>query len=158
MELVVVMTIMAILAAVVAPRFFNSGDIEGPGFVQELAAAARYAQKLAVAGGCPVQFNITSATHYELKQGQNAPGASCDTTFTRDVLDPGSGAAFAANAPGGVAISGIALYPLTVQFAATGAPTINGVTPAASTTSVTLCTVAGRALVVNARSGLVEVQ
>ena len=151
-ELIVVMVLMAILTAVAAPRFFGSGDFEGPAFAQELASAARYAQKLAVTGGCPVQLQITSTTHYELKQGQGAPGASCDPAFTRTVLRPGSGDSFVANAPAGAVIGGT--VPLTLQFDARGAPSIGGSDLAADLS----IPVGSRTLRITARSGYVEVQ
>ena len=152
MELIVVMVLMAILAAVGAPRFFGSGDFEAPAFAQELAGAARYAQKLAVTGGCPVRLEITSATHYQLKQAQSAPGAACDTAFTRTVLRPGSGDSFQANAPSGVSIGGT--VPLTVAFDARGQPSVGGAALAVDL-SIPL---GSQAVRIAARSGYVDVQ
>lgn len=152
MELIVVMVLMAILAAVAAPRFFDSGAFEGPAFAQELASAARYAQKLAVTGGCPVQLQLTSATHYQLMQPQAAPGAGCDTAYTRPVIHPGSGEDFAANAPGGVTIGGT--LPLTVSFDARGVPSTGGV-PLAADLAIA---VGSRTVRIAARSGYVDVQ
>lgn len=151
-ELVVVMILMAILATVAAPRFFASGDFEAPAFAQELASSARYAQKLALTGGCPVQLQITSATHYQLRQAQAAPAAACDTVYTRPVLRPGSGDEFAATAPAGASIGGT--LPLTLQFDARGAPAAGGVALAADL----LIPVGPRSVRITARSGYVEVQ
>jgi MSHA pilin protein MshC len=129
-ELIVVILIMAILAAFAAPRFFARGDVEGPGFAHELASAARYAQKLAIASGCPVRLVVTAAD-YQLLQPQAAPAAACDTAFTRAVLSPASGGPYVGTAPGGVAIGGSLG---TVQFGASGAPgaaasfTVSGLT------------------------------
>jgi MSHA pilin protein MshC len=154
-ELIVVMVVMAILVAVAAPRFFTSNAFEGPAFAHELASAARYAQKVAVTSGCPVQMRLTSATHYELKQPHNAPGAACDTSFTRDVLNPGTGAAFMGDAPGSVAISGVKIggatvaLPQTVQFSALGVPSPAG------DFSIVLGT---HVVVIAARSGYVDVE
>lgn len=47
-ELVVVLIILGILAAVVAPRFFGNHGFEERGFTDETAAALRYAQKSAI--------------------------------------------------------------------------------------------------------------
>jgi MSHA pilin protein MshC len=151
-ELLVVILIMAILAAAAMPRFWDSGAFEGPAFVQELAAAARYAQKLAVTSGCPVRFTVVDATRYELTQPQNAPGAGCDTTFTRPVPHPGTGANFAATAPAGVSIGGT--LPLTVEFKSSGAPHVGG----AETVADLAIPVGGQTLVISARSGYVDVQ
>ena len=67
-ELVVVIVILGIVVAVAAPRFLdNDRTFLERGYYQELAAALKYAQKLAVASGCPVKFEIT-ATAYEARQ------------------------------------------------------------------------------------------
>jgi len=112
-ELIVVIVLMAILAAFAMPRFFGRGDFEGPAFAQELASAARYAQKLAVVSGCPVELRVI-ATGYSLFQ----PVTPCGGAMTRAVLHPGSGSAFAATVPAGVSVAGGA----TVTFAASGVP------------------------------------
>lgn len=48
-ELVTVMTIVGILAAFVAPRFFDRVTFESRGFADQVQAALRYAQKSAIA-------------------------------------------------------------------------------------------------------------
>lgn len=150
-ELVVVMVLTAILAAVAAPRFFNRGDIEGPAFAQELAAAARYAQKLAVNTGCPVRLELTDATHYRLLQPQAAPAPACDSDFSRDVLHPASGEPFAGTAPPGTLVGGA---PLALQFSAAGIPAVGGVALAAPLTLA----VGGKTVTILAGSGYVSVQ
>lgn len=154
-ELIVVMLLMAFLAATALPRFFDSGAFEGPAFAEELASAARYAQKLAVSSGCPVRFSVPDATHYELKQPQAAPShaVACDSTFTRNVLNPATGDAFAATAPAGVTLSGA---PLTVEFRADGQPYPPG--GAAPLASAVVVAVGGKLVTITARSGLVVVQ
>lgn len=151
-ELIVVMVLMGILAAFAAPRFFGRGDFEGPAFAQELAGAARYAQKLALASGCPVRLTIPDAQRYELKQPQAAPGPACDTVFSRDVLHPGTGTAFMAAAPPGVMIGGT--LPVTIEFRASGAPFVGGV---AATANVVI-PVGPRRVVIERGSGYVNVQ
>lgn len=152
-ELIVVILIMAILAAAAMPRFWDTGAFEGPAFAQEIASAARYAQKLAVTSGCPVRFSLTDATHYELMQPQNAPTPACDTVFTRPVPHPGNGGAFAAAAPNGVAVGGT--LPLTIEFKPSGAPYYPGDVEVAADVTIP---VADRAVVITARSGHVVVQ
>jgi MSHA pilin protein MshC len=48
-ELIMTMVIVGILAAVVAPRFFDNNVFQSRGFADELQASLRYAQKVAVA-------------------------------------------------------------------------------------------------------------
>jgi len=66
-ELVIVILLLGILAAVAVPKFFNLSDYRERAAYDEVAGAVRYAQKLAVASGCPVQVNIT-ANSYALQQ------------------------------------------------------------------------------------------
>ncbi len=140
-ELIVVIVLMAVLVGVAVPRFFGKADFEAPAFAQELASAARYAQKLAVVSGCPVDFAV-SASGYALFQPQPATPA-CTGAMTLAVKHPGTGEAFAAAAPSGIALGGAA----TVRFSAAGIPNA-----AADFTVVDLHVVIG------AGSGYVEVQ
>src|SRR5204863_7181454 len=59
-ELVVVIVILGILAAFAAPRFFANRTFAERGYYEELASALKYAQKLAVASGCPVRMQVTA--------------------------------------------------------------------------------------------------
>ena len=146
-ELIVVIMVMAILAAYAAPRFFGQGDFEAPAFAHELAAAARYAQKLAVISGCRVDLTVT-ATGYSLLQpaAPTPPTPPCTgtPTMTLAVKHPATGDAYTGTVPSGVSIGGT---PDTVQFSASGAP------DAAASYSV-----GGIAVTIAAGSGYVEVQ
>jgi len=146
-ELIVVMVVMAILVGIAAPRFFGRGDFEGPAFAQELGSAARYAQKLAVISGCPVELTVT-ATGYALHQ-PDPPAlgvAPCTGALTMAafVKHPGTGENFASTVPVGVTIAGTLG---TTRFDAAGVPNA-----AAS------FTVAGQAVTITAGSGYVQVQ
>lgn len=66
-ELVVVMVILGILAAVAVPVFFDLDTYKDRAAYDEVASALRYAQKLAVASGCEVQVEVTNAG-YALQQ------------------------------------------------------------------------------------------
>jgi MSHA pilin protein MshC len=119
-ELIVVIVVMAILVGVAVPRFFGQGEFEAPAFARELASAARYAQKVALVSGCPVDFTV-SATGYALHQPQaTTPACSGTLTMTLPVKHPASGEAFAAGVPTGVVLGGTLG---TVQFNAAGVPT-----------------------------------
>ena len=111
-ELVVVMVVLGILAANALPRFFDAGRFEEMGFADASAAAARFAQKIALSSGCDTRFAIGTGG-YALHQR----AASCTAgTFTRALMRPG-GAAWAQAAPSGVAVG-----TLTVAFDPQGRP------------------------------------
>jgi MSHA pilin protein MshC len=74
-EFLIVIVIMGILAAVAAPRFFGDRTFLERGYFEELAAALRYAQKLAVASGCPVQMSIVAGGY--VASQHNALSGSC---------------------------------------------------------------------------------
>jgi len=77
-ELVVVMVVLGILAAVAVPVFFDVQTYKDRAAYDEVASALRYAQKLAVASGCEVQVEVT-AGGYVLRQR----AGDCHTgTFT----------------------------------------------------------------------------
>jgi MSHA pilin protein MshC len=149
-ELLVVMLLIGILAATALPRFFNQSAFEGPAFAFELGAAARYAQKLAVSSGCPIQFQLPSATAYRLRQA--GAYANCGSDFSLDVSHPANGGAFSGTAPPAVTIVTSAAFPVSVVFNAQGVPTLPD--PA----SDLVLTVAGKAVTIHRGSGYVEVQ
>lgn len=99
-ELVTVLVILGIVAAVAAPRFFTKDSFDERGFYDETVSAARYAQKLALATGCDVQFSV-SASGYVLNQR----ATSCVSGgFTRSVVHPGTAQpSFSGTAPSGIA-------------------------------------------------------
>ena len=66
-ELVVIILLLGVLAAVALPKFFNLSDYQERTAYDEVAGAVRYAQKLAVASGCEVQVDL-SANSYALQQ------------------------------------------------------------------------------------------
>jgi MSHA pilin protein MshC len=73
-ELITVIVIVGILAAVAVPRFFSERPYAERGYADEVAAALRDAQKIAVASGCWVSVRV-SASNYQALQG---PGpANC---------------------------------------------------------------------------------
>jgi MSHA pilin protein MshC len=79
-ELVVVMAVAGILAAYVAPRFWNQQSFSDRGYADELAAALRFTQKAAVISGCPAQL-ILQASSYSAAQ-QAASGNTCNAADT----------------------------------------------------------------------------
>jgi MSHA pilin protein MshC len=143
-ELIVVIVVMAILVGIAVPRFFGQGAFEGPAFAQELASAARYAQKLSVVSGCPVNLTVTAGSYALFQPQATTPACSGVPTMTLPVKHPATGEDFAAAVPTGVAVTGTLG---TVQFSASGVPDA-----AAS------YTIAGLTVSIAAGSGFVEVQ
>lgn len=118
-ELIVVIVLMAILIGVAAPRFFGRGDFEAPAFAQELASAARYAQKLAVVSGCPVNLTVTAASYALYQPQETTPVCTGTLTMTLAVKHPATGNSFSGTAPTGIALGGTLG---TVTFSAAGLP------------------------------------
>ncbi|KAA3628789.1 MAG: prepilin-type N-terminal cleavage/methylation domain-containing protein [Proteobacteria bacterium] len=112
LELIFVIVLAGVLAAVAGPRLFSSADLSARGFFDAAINSARYAQKLAVASGCNTRVQFT-ATGYALHQATTCGGL----TFTRIVPDPADGAPFADTAPAGVIVTASEVY-----FDAAGRP------------------------------------
>jgi MSHA pilin protein MshC len=79
-ELVVVITILAVLAAIAGPRFFDTSRFNQRGYADEVASAIRYAQKVAVGSGCSVQLTINTSGYSAMQQA--AVDNRCDTAST----------------------------------------------------------------------------
>lgn len=104
-ELVVVLVILGILAAIAAPRFFDSRTFLQRGYYEELASALKYSQKLAVASGCPVRVTIAAGS-YQVRQ-QAALSGTCnlsDATWPTAV-QLADGQTLAGTSPNGVTAS-----------------------------------------------------
>jgi MSHA pilin protein MshC len=119
-ELVVVLVILGIVAAFAVPRFFDDRTFVERGYYEELVAALKYAQKLAIATGCPVRF-VVDAAGYSARQ-QAEQGGTCDTADTTwpTAVTLADGELLAGSAPFGVAVS----PPVTVTFDALGRPSL----------------------------------
>jgi MSHA pilin protein MshC len=104
-ELVVVIVILGIVAAFAAPRFFGERTFLQRGYYDELAAALKYSQKLAVASGCPVRVTIDAAG-YEARQ-QAAQSGTCNTTDATwgTTVALADGQLLAGNVPIGVTVA-----------------------------------------------------
>lgn len=142
-EVVLVLAILGILAAVVGPRFVGVSGFKSSLFFDDVRVALRYAQKLAVATGCNVQVTIT-ASSYTLNQQPSCSGAS----YTQAVTNPGNGSAtYSGSAPAGTTVTST-LNPF--RFDALGRAT----NTSGNVSNVTV-TVSGRSLLVVGESGFV---
>jgi len=98
-ELIMVIVLLGILAAVAGPRFFDRQIFDERLFFEESLSAARYAQKLAVASGCPINTQIGS-TGYALSYATACGGIAAGSP----VANP-SGGNYSAGNPQAVAVS-----------------------------------------------------
>ena len=80
-ELVVVMAIAGVLAAYIAPRFWNQQSFSDRGSADALAAALRATQKAAIITGCPAILTLSAAGAYAASQ-QAAGANGCDPADT----------------------------------------------------------------------------
>jgi MSHA pilin protein MshC len=144
-ELVLVIVIAGILAAIVGPHFFDQGAFAQRGYADAIAAALRMAQKAAVASDCPAEVNISSGA-YAVQQ-QAAAGNTCnpsDATWSTPVVGL-DGAAVQGSAPANVSASPIGAYVFSGSGALSAAP--------ATSLSVGTATIT-----IDAQTGFVQVQ
>ncbi|SEI76349.1 MSHA pilin protein MshC [Pseudomonas linyingensis] len=138
-ELILVIVVIGILAAVVGPRFFERSTFDDRLYAEEVRAGLRHAQKLALAGGCSIRFSLDT-TGYQLLRDADCEGSG--NTFTPSVLDPSTGQApYAGTPPTGITLSAA----FNVDFDSLGRPS--------QAVSVTLG--AGHAVRVEAVTGFV---
>lgn len=133
-ELLMVIVIIGILAAVVGPRFFDRQVFDERLFFEESLAAVRYAQKLAVASGCPIRAQVNSAG-FALSYA-----AACGTQAADAPVASPSGGAFAAEKPDAVSLSSTLDITFNSLGSATGAANTVSVGGGAFVLSVNLST------------------
>lgn len=135
-ELVVIISILGLLAAVLGPRFAGRDAFASRGFYDEAQSVVRYAHKTAIAWRRPVFVCVTATA---VSAGTVA---GCGTLL----VHPATGAALTATAP-----SGVTLTPVSFSFDGAGRPS-----PNAQVTIAFASTVAGdpaRQIVVEAETG-----
>jgi MSHA pilin protein MshC len=111
-ELVVTISIAAIVAAVAAPRFFQASTFDSRGFYDKSVAVVRLAQKTAIAWRRPVFVCITAT------QVIAGTAAGCGTRLAYPV----SGTPAAETAP-----AGVTLNPVEFSFDGLGSPSVGAV-------------------------------
>jgi MSHA pilin protein MshC len=120
-ELLLVMVLIGILSTIAVSRFAGRDSFDELGYAQELASAARYAQKLAVSTRCPVRFQMPDAGRYRLQRPDGFVAGRCADNFSADVVDPATGEApYAGLSPDGLAIASSDGFPATRVFDAQG--------------------------------------
>lgn len=101
-EVLLVIVILAILGTVAGPRFFDNDAFDERAYFDELVSALRYAQKIAVASGCPVRVAVGVST-YALAQ-QAVSSGHCDPTDSSFAVPVrlSTGEIMSATAPNGI--------------------------------------------------------
>lgn len=86
-ELIMVIVIIGILAAVVGPRFFTKSNFDERFYFEEILSSVRYAQKLAVASGCSINVLVDS-DGYQLTYDKGCGIGATDPKINDLVADP----------------------------------------------------------------------
>jgi MSHA pilin protein MshC len=113
-ELVTMVAILAILASFAVPRLFDTSVFRSRSYYDEVATAARTAQKLAVATGCNVQLAV-NATSYAVMLPAPSGSHCASTTTNFTVAATNSDGSVVAGAPPPEVISGTATVVYTPE-------------------------------------------
>ena len=141
-ELVLVIVILAVLSSVAGPRFFGDREFAERSYRDELALTLRYAQKVAVASGCPVRTSVNAAGYTLNQQAMlNGHCDPADSSYSVPVL-LSDGQVAAGNTPAGIIVGPV----LTLRYDTLGRTDLAG--------DQTL-TVGSQTLTIHAASGLV---
>lgn len=106
-ELISVLVIAGILAAVAVPRFAGRDSFAEAGFFEQSLAVVRYAQKLSIGSGCPIQVSFSaSGDSYALTRWVGCAQCVTPNPSTSPVADPSGSGTLAAVAPSGVDVGG----------------------------------------------------
>jgi MSHA pilin protein MshC len=130
-ELIMVMIIVGILAAVAAPRFFDVNVFKSRGFADQVQASLRYAQKEAIAQhrNVCVTFTLPAPSTITLRIASLSGAASpCDSNLTSP-----TGGSYVITAPAGIVFAAL---PTAFNFDALGRPN-PGALPLTSITGAT---------------------
>ena len=121
-ELVVMLVVIGILAAIAIPRFQDTSAFTQRGFSDEVRAALRYAQKLAIAKRREVCVDFPPGQIVLTFNPTTVVGAAC----TSAVNLPGQSAPYVVNVPTGIALVANANF----RFNGLGQPSVAPVTVA----------------------------
>lgn len=111
-ELILVIVIAGILAAVAVPRMLGRSGFDARGFADQLAATVRFAQKLAIAQHTPVFVRLTA----------NAATLCYDAACVTPAPGPGGEKPYTVTAPNGITIASAVT---ALSFDAGGRPNIS---------------------------------
>lgn len=144
-ELIAVLVITAILAAVALPRFMQSNTFDTFGYTEQTSQMIRFAQKNAIAKRRSVCVVITSAT-VSLGLASAVNSNTCNSTLK----DPAGGAAYVLNTPNGITVT-----PISFIFNASGQPLSSTGVALTSTQDIAITGDSTRHIYVEAETGYV---
>ena len=121
-ELVVTLVIIGILSAIALPRFQDNTAFTQRGFYDEVKAALRYAQKLAIAKRREVCVDFPPGQVVLTFNPTTVVGAACSSAVNL----PGQSAPYVVNVPTGIALVASANF----RFNGLGQPSVAPVTVA----------------------------
>jgi MSHA pilin protein MshC len=120
-ELLVVIVLVGILSTIAVGRFAGPSAFDELGYAQELASAARYAQKLALSTRCQVRFQVTADGGYRLTRPDSFAAGNCAANFNAQVVSPVTGQApYSGTAPSGIAVAAVDGLPALRDFDSEG--------------------------------------
>lgn len=143
-ELITVIMVVAIVAAVTVPRFVGTDSFASRGSYDQAIETIRYAQKTAIAWRQDIHVCVTATSVAA------ASVAGCATP----IIHPTTGAPLVAGMP-----NGVTLAPASFRFNGIGRPLDSGGNPSGTITIAVTSTIAGdpaRQIVVEAETGYVH--
>jgi prepilin-type N-terminal cleavage/methylation domain-containing protein len=106
-EVVATLVILAILAAVAVPRMFDSQTLNQRGYIDEVASALRYAQRIAIASNCQVSVVIGAAGYAASQRDTEANCNNSGAPWTTPVRHA-DGSTLSGTAPGEITMDPVA--------------------------------------------------
>lgn len=103
-EVIATLVIIAILGAIAVPRLFDNQAFSERGYIDEVASALRYAQKIALASGCEVSV-VVGVGGYTATQRNTLNNCDAQTGPWTTPVRRADGNNLAGTAPVGVAMA-----------------------------------------------------
>jgi MSHA pilin protein MshC len=144
-ELAVVVAILGLLSATIAPRFFTQSVFQQRGYADELGGALRAAQKAAVVSDCHARLTLAAGSYAATQQAALGNGCNpADTSWPTPVLAP-DGSTIADTAPAGISAAPVGVFEFDGQGRLVASPG-------------TTITVGTHSISIDANTGYVQVQ
>ena len=84
-ELIMVIVILGVISVVAVPRFFDRKVFDERFYFEEALSTVRYGQKLAVASGCPIAFQIDASGYSLSYSGGDCGVMSVGTDYVKSL-------------------------------------------------------------------------